>query len=305
MKRFAGMLLLPLFLLFAGCAETVPAPRPDGAAALRHAEEIARIVPRNSGSKGAEKTVRLLKDKIRRLPGFRLETDSFRDLTPAGELVFRNVIATLPGRSKTYLVIGSHYDTKKLDSVPAFQGANDGASGNGAMLAMMEAFAKTGTVPPLTLVFVFFDGEEALMNYTKNDGLHGSRRFVRERKRAGKLADCRAMILLDMVGDRDLKLTLPSDTNPRLAEIIERSAKELGYEKYLSRNGPVMLDDHTPFVKAGVPAADLIDFSYGPENLYWHTDGDTMDKLSAESLGIASGIAMQTIWNLMKERNLK
>ena len=153
---------------------------------------------------------------------------------------------------------------------------------------------------PLTLKFVFFDGEEALIDYSENDGFHGSRRCVAELKRNRRLRNCRAMILLDMVGDRDLCLKLPSDTDPVLQSLVLRSARELGYGSHAASGGPLMLDDHTAFAKEGVPAVDLIDFSYGPGNLYWHTEGDTIDKISAESLGISAAIALKTIWKLMK-----
>ena len=130
------------------------------------------------------------------------------------------------------------------------------------------------------------------------DGLHGSRRYVSELRRNGELGRCRAMLLLDMVGDHDLKLRLPPDTDPILQNKIVRSAHELGYDAHLSLNGPQMLDDHTPFMRAGIPAADLIDFEYGLGNLYWHTAGDTIDKLSAKSLGISAAIALNTIRKL-------
>lgn len=299
LSRNSSGVLFALLLICSGCTEQ-PAPLPDGKAAYRFAEEIAGIVPRCSGSAGVEKCARLLEEKIRKFPGFRVETDLFRDVSPAGELNFRNVIAVLPGKKKEFILIGSHYDTKNLRTVPQFQGANDGASGNGVMLAVMESFAKARIVPDLTLMFVFFDGEEALTGYSEQDGLHGSRRFVREWKRRGKLGNCRAMILLDMVGDRDLKLKLPDDTHPGLAALILRSAKEAGCDGIVSAGGPVMLDDHTPFVREKIPAADLIDFEYGPENLYWHTGEDTMDKISEESLGAVSKLTFYIIRNLMK-----
>ena len=106
------------------------------------------------------------------------------------------------------------------------------------------------------------------------------------------------MILLDMVGDRDLKLKLPPDTDPALRETIRQAAEDLGYGSHLSVEGPAILDDHTPFVEAGIPAANLIDFEYGPNNLYWHTAADTVEQLSAESLGISAAIALKTIWKL-------
>ena len=222
----------------------------------------------------------------------------FQAQTPAGKLTFRNVSAVLPGKSPEFIVIGAHYDAKKFDSIPDFQGANDGGSGVGALFAMMKALQDAGTTPPLELRFVFFDGEEAQILYTDGDGFHGSQRYISELRRKNELRNCRAMILLDMVGDSDLKLALSPDTDPILAATAMKAAHELGYDKNIGLNGPQMLDDHTAFQNAGIPAIDLIDFEYGPDNIYWHTAGDTVDKLSADSLGISAAIALKMVWKL-------
>lgn len=302
--RFVKILLIACLPgMLVSCSDRsvpVPFPHPDGKLAMRYAVETAKIVPRSSGTPGAEKTAAMIARTAKTFSGFRITVDSFQDLTPEGEKTFRNVIAELPGKSDDFLVIGAHYDTKKLESVPDFAGANDSGSGVGALLAMMKALAETGQILPLTLKFVFFDGEEALLNYTENDGFHGSRRYVAELKKENLLRKCKAMILLDMAGDKDLLLKLPADTDPFLQALVLKSAEELGYGAHVGINGPAMLDDHTAFAKAGIPAVDLIDFSYGPDNLYWHTGADTIDKISAESLGISSAIALKTVWKLMK-----
>ncbi len=295
LRTIAPLLLLSL----CGCPAKTPFPHPDGTYAYEQAQKLARIVPRHSGTEGAAKAAELLADTVSEsFPAFRVTTDSFRERTPEGEMVFRNVCAVLPGKSREFLVIGAHYDAKKLESVPEFPGANDGGSGVGALLAMMKALSDAKVRPGLELRFVFFDGEEARIAYSDGDGLHGSRRYVSELNRTGERKQCRAMLLLDMVGDRDLKLKLPPDTHPDLRETIRKAAEELGYGSHLFPEGPAILDDHTPFAEAGIPAANLIDFEYGPDNLYWHTAADTMEQLSAESLGISAAIALKTIWKL-------
>ena len=298
MKILRNIIVLPFLLCLCGCPEQSPFLHPDGDYAYRKACELSRIVPRHSGSEGAKRAAELIAHAAGELPGFRVSTDLFEVRTPEGMITFRNVSAVLPGKSPDFIVIGAHYDAKKMASVPDFQGANDGGSGVGALLAVMKALSDSGTKPPMELRFVFFDGEEAQIFYTDYDGLHGSRRYVSELRRNEELGRCRAMLLLDMVGDHDLKLRLPPDTDPILQNKIVRSAHELGYDAHLSLNGPQMLDDHTPFMRAGIPAADLIDFEYGPGNLYWHTAGDTIDKLSAKSLGISAAIALKTIRKL-------
>ena len=298
MKILRNIIVLPFLLCLCGCPEQSPFLHPDGDYAYRKACELSQIVPRHSGSEGAKRAAELIARTAGELPGFQVSTDLFEERTPEGMVTFRNVSAVLPGKSRDFIVIGAHYDAKKMASVPDFQGANDGGSGVGALLAVMKALSDSGTKPPMELRFVFFDGEEAQIFYTDYDGLHGSRRYVSELRRNGELGQCRAMLLLDMVGDHDLKLRLPPDTDPILQNKIVRSAHELGYDAHLLLNGPQMLDDHTPFMRAGIPAADLIDFEYGPRNLYWHTAGDTIDKLSAKSLGISAAIALKTIRKL-------
>lgn len=298
MKILRNIIVLPFLLCLCGCPEQSPFLHPDGDYAYRKACELSQIVPRHSGSEGAKRAAELIARTAGGLPGFRVSTDLFEERTPEGMVTFRNVSAVLPGKSRDFIVIGAHYDAKKMASVPDFQGANDGGSGVGALLAVMKALSDSGTKPPMELRFVFFDGEEAQIFYTDYDGLHGSRRYVSELRRNGELGQCRAMLLLDMVGDHDLKLRLPPGTDPILQNKIVRSAHELGYDAHLLLNGPQMLDDHTPFMRAGIPAADLIDFEYGPRNLYWHTAGDTIDKLSAKSLGISAAIALKTIRKL-------
>ena len=299
MKGLRSIVFFLLLIFLGGCPGKSPFPHPDGAYAYEQAQRLSRIVPRHAGSEGAKRAAELLRKTISdSFPRFRVETDTFRDRTPEGEMTFRNVWAVLPGKSREFLVIGAHYDAKKLEGVPEFQGANDGGSGVGVLLAMMKALSDSGVRPGLELRFVFFDGEEARIGYTGGDGLHGSRRSVAELERTGERKNCRAMILLDMVGDRDLKLKLPPDTDPALRETIRQAAEDLGYGSHLSVEGPAILDDHTPFVEAGIPAANLIDFEYGPNNLYWHTAADTVEQLSAESLGISVAIALKTIWKL-------
>ena len=163
---------------------------------------------------------------------------------------------------------------------------------------MIRALDQYKEKPPFTLRFVFFDGEESLYSYTDNDGLHGSRALAEHYNRNGELRKCRAMILLDMIGDRDLNFTLPTNCSPALTAKLEQLIREnkpgLRYEKLPYD----MLDDHAPFLQKGVPAIDLIDFEYGPGNSYWHSAGDTLDKISAESICTTADLVMGLIWNL-------
>lgn len=107
------------------------------------------------------------------------------------------------------------------------------------------------------------------------------------------------MILLDMIGDRDLVLERDLSSTPWLLNLVFKSAQELGYSKHLATSSKAMMDDHTPFVRAGIPSVDLIDYTYGFANvsggLYWHTSNDTLDKISPTSLKIVGEIVLRTL----------
>ncbi|MCM8531868.1 MAG: M28 family metallopeptidase, partial [Lentisphaeraceae bacterium] len=156
-----------------------------------------------------------------------------------------------------------------------------------------------------TIQFVFFDGEEALVKYTETDGLNGSMRFVRNMYMKGENTQCRAMLLMDMIGDKDFKLTIPSNSDDSLIKKTQEIAKAKGLSQYVSiLDSPGFYDDHVPFLRAGIPAIDLIDFEYGektPDNgggAYWHTDKDTIDKLAPESFVICGTLFKHLLWQV-------
>ncbi|MCK5844013.1 MAG: Zn-dependent exopeptidase M28 [Victivallales bacterium] len=255
------------------------------------------IGPRPSGSDGALKTAVWIKSEIKKIP-YPVEIREFRGKTPEGTTVFRNVVAGIPGRSGRFVLIGCHYDTKRLAATPDFQGANDGASGVGLVLAMMRAAKDFGKKPPLSLKFVFFDGEECFVEYSKNDGLYGSRRLAEEWKKDGSLKKCAAVIILDMVGDKDLNITIPSGADPVLRRKLLKIAAKLHCAANFAEHTSDILDDHTPFQNEGIPTLDIIDFEFGPSNLYWHTKADTLDKISPKSLKIVGDAALRLVWSI-------
>ncbi|MBO4648149.1 MAG: Zn-dependent exopeptidase M28 [Lentisphaeria bacterium] len=297
-----NVLLTALLLAFmlTACSEDVPfasLPKTDRQSAWSYAERSVSFGVRHSGSRANADSADWILKTASGFRKFKVSEQRFEEQTPGGKITFRNLIAELPGRSREWVLIAAHYDAKKLSSSPGFQAANDGASGVAALLAMIQTLEKYPGKPPFTLRFVFFDGEECLYRYTGSDGLHGSRALAEAYERSGELKHCRAMILLDMIGDRDLNLTLPANTSPALMKHFERivrtSLPDLRYEK-LSYD---MLDDHVPFFRRGVPCIDLIDFDYGPKNSYWHSDGDTLDNISAESICTVADLALALAWD--------
>lgn len=292
-------LLAAAAAFFSACSpEPGEPPAIDAALAMRLTAEVSQIIPRHSGSPGAKATVEFIAAELKK-SGLTPEIDEWRENPAAAGITFRNVSTRIPGRDNSqFVIIGGHYDAKKIDSVPNFAAANDGGSSTGLLLAIADAIQKKTDKPPCAVVIAFFDGEECLNNYNESDGLHGSKRMAEKIKLNGNAGDCRAVIILDMIGDADLGVTLPADTNPELAAVLMRETARQGTAKHFKWAETPILDDHVPFQKLGIPAIDIIDFEFGPRNRYWHTEADTIDKVSPESLKIVGDAALALLWCL-------
>ena len=298
--------LLCLVLLADGCGSTPeavpPPPDIDAANAFRLVSEICDIGPRPSGSDGAARTAQYIVDTATAY-GYEPIQDTWTERTARGSVEFTNITVELRGSSdESFIIIGTHFDTKILAGTAALIGANDGASSTGLVLELMRTLKKTPAAGRPTVRFAFFDGEEAYEQYSDSDGLHGSRRMARQLQESGRHRQCRAMILLDMVGDEDLTVTIsPTDSRElrtKLFNIAERQGTRKHFGYFMKGS---ILDDHIPFSRLGIPALDIIDFKYGPNNSYWHTDQDTIDKLSTDSLGIVGNAVIALIWELNSE----
>ena len=202
----------------------------------------------------------------------------------------QNVIAYRGGDTPPKIIIGAHYDTrmvadqdpdpaKQLDPVP---GANDGASGVAVLLGLARALPKDSI--PVWLVFFDTEDDGDIPGW---DWLLGSKAFV-----DGLEFHPEAAIIVDMIGDSDLNIYIERNSNPVLVKEIWGVAADLGYkDSFISTPKYSMIDDHTPFLEAGIPAVDIIDFDYP----YWHTTQDTADKVSAESLGTVGNTLLEWI----------
>ena len=131
--------------------------------------------------------------------------------------------------------------------------------------------------------------------------VHGSRRLAKEWSENGGLKRCRAMILLDMIGDKDLTITIPKGCTKNLIDRALRLAQENGLGSKFRVFESDMIDDHVPFLEKGVPAIDLIDFNYGPGNAFWHTTQDSLDKISAQSIKAVADFALGLYWNIAED----
>lgn len=264
-----------LVFLVGICAAT--AAEFSGESALKLTARAVAFGERPSGSPAIEKTQAWILRELRKAK-CRISEDAFVAATPVGPKKMRNIIATFPGTSGRQIVISGHYDTKPQ---AGFVGANDGGSSTGLLLEMVRVLR--GQKRTDTVVLVFFDGEEAVREWSDIDSLYGSRHLADKWKADGTLSKVRALINVDMIGDKGLDILREAGSNFSLVRLIWQSARDLGHGSKFLPTGMPIDDDHQPFLKFGVAAADLIDFNYGPANEYWHTVHDTIDKLGAGS----------------------
>jgi hypothetical protein len=256
----------------------------DAERAFEDVEKLVALGPRPVGSEGHRTAVRYLLEELQ-ATGLEVERQDFTGQTPLGPIPMSNLIAIHRGGSDQMIMFAGHYDTKRFDEI-SFVGANDGGSSAAVILELARAVSHIEPPPAVTIWFVLFDGEEALVSWSATDSLYGSRQLVFRMGRDGQLDRLRAFILVDMVGDRDLGILREWYSTRWLQDLVWNEAKRLGYGEHFLDSGYPVDDDHVPFADKRVPALDLIDLDYGPHNRYWHSSEDTLDKLSAKSLGV-------------------
>lgn len=270
----------------------------NGAQAMAETEALVKIVPREAGSGGARRAAVMLEGKLKEL-GLKTAIDTFSEETPGGKMHFNNVLGRIPGKTNRLIILASHFDTKSGISRD-FQGANDSGSSSGVLLELARVLVERGPFETEFLI-AFLDGEECRKDYGPHDGLHGSRRLAKQIYDAGGVKLVNAVIVLDMVGDRDLNISLPRNSSRELVKEIFYAAHELGVRSQFALGPGPILDDHVPFQLAGMPVVDVIDFNYGSApglNDYWHTTNDTLDKLSVKSLQTVGDVTLRMIENL-------
>ncbi len=269
-------------------------PTFSGAAALKLTRRAVSFGPRPAGSEAIHKLQALIEAELKPL-GCQVTEDSFRASTPLGPIAMKNIVARFPGVSGQAVAITGHYDTKSMPGT-YFVGANDGGSSTGFLLETARVLSR---MPHKNDIYVvWLDGEEAFAEWSDTDGTYGSRHLASKWRADGTLLRLKALINVDMIGDRDLSLVDDGNSTEWLRRMIWQTAGQLGLGSYFSTELGGLLDDHIPFTQAGVSAVDLIDFDYGPHNSWWHTDRDTMDKLSAASFQVVGDVVIETIRRL-------
>lgn len=281
---------------------TAPTPPPppafDAEAAFSELENIVSFGSRAHGTIGHDHVSGYLKARLRAL-GVDTRIQSFTNDTARGRKTFHNLEAVLPGTAEGIMIVSTHYDSMQT-AEPDFQAANAAGSGPAVLLEMLRVAKESYQGAP-ELRFVFFDGQEPLVRHSSGDGLRGSSYYA-DQLIINKTADrVDAVINLNLVGDKDLSITIPRNVSKDLRRELLRASREENARTSFKLFDLEIGDDHDPFYQLGIPAINIIDFEYGSEpgrNDYWRTPRDTLDHISAESLGIIGRVTLRLVQNL-------
>jgi glutaminyl-peptide cyclotransferase len=280
--------------------DNAPLPHIDAKRAFEYTREVAAFGPRYMGSENHKKLERYIVDHLK---GDQVEDDAFTADTIEGKFPVRNIIAKFPGTKDGIIVIMGHYDTNYPLRDIGYVGANDGGSSTAILLEFANQLRsrESGKSEPgkkrdgYSVWLVWTDGEEAVKTWSDADSLYGTRHLAEKWEHDGTLKKIKALMVMDMIGDADLNIDRDTNSTPWLLDMIHAAAEREGYQSHFyARQGPIE-DDHLPFVKRGVPSADVIDLDYGYNNVFHHTAQDTMDKLSPKSLEIAGDTILETV----------
>lgn len=265
----------------------------DGNRALAHVAELVRFGPRIPGTEAAHRAQTYIRQQLEGY-GCAVEEFAFTAQTPLGPVPMKNILARIAGRTPNVVLLLTHYDTKRTP--PGFLGANDGGSSTGLMLEMARLLCPqqpaSSVSRALSVWIAFLDGEEAQVEWTESDSLYGSRELAARLALRGELERIRAVILADMVGDRELRFLREQNSTDWLVDLVWDVAARLGYGHIFVNETHAIEDDHLPFVRRGVPAVDIVEVGEYP---YWHTREDTLDKLSARSLAITGHVILESL----------
>jgi glutaminyl-peptide cyclotransferase len=266
----------------------------SGTAALEYTRHAVSLGPRPPGSDAIHKLQAYIMEQSK-VQGAQVTEDPFVAMTPRGEIAMKNIIVKFPGKSGKAIVITGHFDSKMFPG-RKFVGADDAGSSTGLLLELAHVLAGQPRTDDVYLVF--FDGEEAIREqWEGTDNLYGSRHLAQRWRKDGTLTKIKALINVDMIGAKNLQVKQDGNSNAALKQLTWKTAADLGYQAYFVNQAINEDDDHMPFVQLGVPALDLID----PDYPAWHTDDDTMDKLSAQSLEAVGTVVFEVIRRLERQ----
>ncbi len=282
--------------------DEAPAPETTGGFDGKRAyDQVAKQVsfgPRPPGSPAIVKLQEYLETELRSY-GCAVETDSFSADTPDGRVPMKNILVKIPGERSGIILLGTHYDTKKMAN---FVGADDAGSSTGVMLELARLLCKQ---PPgkYAVWIAFFDAEEAFnTEWHDPDNTYGSRQMAAKMAQAGDLPKVKAFILADIVGGHTPHFRREAGSTKWLAELVWTTAAKLGYSNvFLNDTVGAIDDDHQSFTKRNVPSVDIIDLDAVQDVPYWHTTHDTLDKISPKTLAIAGHTILESVKELQKK----
>jgi Zn-dependent M28 family amino/carboxypeptidase len=281
--------------------DTGPPSSFDGERAMQYVKDIVKVGPRPLGSANHKKVEEYIKSHLK---GDQVEDDVFTADTPEGKFPVHNLIAKYPGNKDGIIVVASHYDTNYPLRKTSYVGANDGGSSSALLLELANQL-RGKPRDGYSVWLVWDDAEEAMkpdgsgglpqeMPFDK-DSLYGITHVAEKWQADGTLKKIKVFLLADMVGDADLNIDRDLNSTPWVENVVGEAAKRMGYQSHFFARENQVGDDHIPFMKRGVPSADLIDFTYGYNDVFWHTTQDTVDKLSPKSLQIVGSVMLETI----------
>ncbi len=281
-------------------ADVGPVPKFDSARAMKYVKEIVAFGPRPIGSANHEKVEDYITSHLK---GDQVEEDAFTADTTAGKFPVRNIIAKFPGNKEGIIVAASHYDTNYPLRNTSYVGANDGASSSALLLELANQL-RGKKLDGYSVWLVWDDAEEAMKEWSDTDSLYGIRHLAQKWQDDGTLKKVKAFLLADMIGDADLNIDRDLNSTPWLEAVVYDAATRLGNQSHFFARENQVSDDHLPFIQRGIPSADLIDFDYGYNNVFWHTPQDTVDKLTPKSLEIIGTTILESIAILDKMDSL-
>lgn len=281
-------------------AETAAAPPAsatggiDAGRAFAHLEKLVGFGPHPPGSPAIGRVQQYIRGELAS-DGCTIEQDDFHASTPMGPVAMENIVAKIPGRGPGIVLLLTHYDNLRLEG---FVGADDSGSSTALMLEMARLLCGRSSSEgrPLSVWIGFLDGEEAFVQWSNTDGTYGSRELAAKLALSRELRRVKAVLLADMIGERDLAIRRESNSTAWLTDLVWSTAARLGYRRYFLDDSTTIEDDHIPFLRRGVPAVDIIDIDYP----YWHTTADTLDKVSPQSMAIVGHVLLATLDELQK-----
>ena len=290
-------------------ADEVPPPEKsggfDGKRAFAHVAKQVSFGPRPSGSPAIAQVQEYLLSELKSY-GCTVESDAFSADTPIGRMPMKNIVVKIPGEKPGIIMLATHYDTarsardprtREVHPMPTFVGADDGGSSTALMLELARLLCPQRGKYPVWIAF--FDGEEAMRDWSDTDSRYGSRQMAARLSTSGDIKKIRAFLLADIVGGRKAMFLREASSTPALVDLVWSTAAKLGYSDIFQNGATSAEDDHDSFLKRGVSSVDVIgDFV---NNGYWHTTQDALDKISPKTLAIVGHVFLESVKQLQSK----